>query len=88
MRLEYALLIILALFYYLYVYKEDKKRKDNIKYIKENLKIGSRVITKSDIIGIITQMNDFSCVIKTGTEDKFSYLEIKKYSIKEILEEL
>lgn len=85
-RLEYVILIILALAYYFYVTKEDKIRKNNQAFIKKNLKEGSKIITQSGIIGEVIKIDQASVLIASGEGEKFSYLNITKDSIEKIIE--
>ena len=87
-RLEYLILIILCLLYYFYVLKDDKKNRENKKFVKNNLKIGSKIITSSGIIGEVVDMDDFSVLIASGNDKEFSYLKITKDSIEKIIEEV
>lgn len=85
LKLEYIILIILALMFYFYSLKDDLERKKNKKFVKNNLKIGSRIITESKIIGEVLEINKNECLIITGTEEKHSYLLIKLNSIESII---
>ncbi|WP_244264227.1 preprotein translocase subunit YajC [Anaerococcus senegalensis] len=86
LKLEYIILIILALMFYFYSLKDDLEHKKNKKFVKNNLKIGSRIITESKIIGEVLEINKNECLIITGTEEKNSYLLIKLNSIESIIE--
>lgn len=86
MKLEYIILIILAVgFYYtnILVYRKDKNREI---YVNDNLKVSSKVITKSGIIGYVTNINKNEVTIVTGGVEKRSYLIIEKSYIENILE--
>ena len=86
MKLEYIILIILAVgFYYTNIleYRKDKNREN---FINDNLKISSKVITKSGIIGYVTNINKNEVTIVTGEVEKTSYLIIEKSYIENILE--
>lgn len=86
MRLEYIILIILAVgFYYINLndYRKDKNRES---YVNDNLKESSKVITKSGIIGYVKKINKNEVLIITGEGEKLSYLTIEKSYIDNILE--
>lgn len=86
MRLEYIILIILAIgFYFTNIldYRKDKNREN---FVNDNLKISSKVITKSGIIGYVTELNKNEITIVTGGVDQQSYLTIEKSYIENILE--
>ena len=86
LKLEYIILIILALMFYFYSLKDDINRKKNKKFIKENLKIGSKIITESKIIREVVEINKTDCLIISGKDDKFSYILVKIGSIENIIE--
>ncbi|WP_308652601.1 preprotein translocase subunit YajC [uncultured Anaerococcus sp.] len=86
MKLEYIILIILAVgFYYTNIldYRKDKNREI---FVNDNLKVSSKVITKSGIIGYVTNINKNEVTIVTGGVEKRSYLIIEKSYIENILE--
>lgn len=86
MKLEYIILIILAIgFYYTNIldYRKDKNREN---FVNDNLKVSSKVITKSGIIGYVTNINKNEVIIVTGEVEKPSYLIIEKSYIENILE--
>ncbi|MDU2202716.1 MAG: preprotein translocase subunit YajC, partial [Anaerococcus hydrogenalis] len=62
LKLEYIILIILALMFYFYSLKDDLEHKKNKKFVKNNLKIGSRIITESKIIGEVLEINKNECL--------------------------
>lgn len=86
MRLEYIILIILAIgFYYINLgdYRKDKNREN---YVNDNLREGSKVITKSGIIGYVKKINKNEVTLITGEGENLSYLTIEKSYIDNILE--
>ena len=86
MRLDYIILIILAVgFYYTNIldYRKDKNREN---FINDNLKVSSKIITKSGIVGYVTEINKNEITIITGERDKPSYFTIDKSYIENILE--
>ena len=86
LKLEYIILIILALMFYFYSLKDDLDKKKNKKFIKKNLKVGSKILTESKIIGDVIELNISDCLIITGKDEKYSYLLIETDSIEKILE--
>lgn len=86
LKLEYIILIILALMFYFYSLKDDLDKKKNKKFIKKNLKVGSKILTESKIIGEVVELNISDCFIITGKDEKYSYLLIETDSIEKILE--
>lgn len=86
MKLEYIILIILAVgFYYTNIldYRKDKNREI---FVNDNLKVSSKIITKSGIVGYVTNINKNEVTIVTGEVEKRSYLIIEKSYIENILE--
>lgn len=86
MRLEYIILIILAIgFYYVNLndYRKDKNREN---FVNDNIKESSKVITKSGIIGYVKKINKNEVTIITGEGENLSYLTIEKSYIDNILE--
>lgn len=85
-KLEYIILIILALMFYFYSLKDDLDKKKNKKFIKKNLKVGSKILTESKIIGEVIELNTRDCLIISGKNEKYSYFLIETDSIEKILE--
>lgn len=86
LKLEYIILIILALMFYFYSLKDDLDKKKNKKFIKKNLKVGSKILTESKIIGEVIEVNTTDCLIISGKDEKYSYFLIETDSIEKILE--
>ena len=86
MKLEYLIILILLYYFYESSIKETIYNKKNDKYIKENIKVGSKIISKAGIIGIVTEINKNSLIIVTGSEENISHIEIDKDSVKAIIE--
>ena len=86
MKLEYLIILILLYYFYESSIKEAIYDKKNDKYIKENIKVGSKIISKAGIIGIVTEINKNSLIIVTGSEKNISHIEIDKDSVKAIIE--
>ncbi len=86
MRLEYIILIILAVGFYYINLNDFRKDKNRENFINENLKEASKVITKSGIIGYVKKIDKNEVIIITGEGDNLSYLTIEKSYIYNILE--
>ncbi|MDD7044118.1 MAG: preprotein translocase subunit YajC [Anaerococcus sp.] len=86
MKLEYIIILILIGYFYKVSVRDYLVEKKNSKFIRENLQISSKVLTKSGIVGEVVSMDGESLVIITGSEDNNSYLEIVIDEIKSILE--
>lgn len=86
MRLEYIILIILAVGFYYTNLNDYRKNKNRENFINDNLKKTSRIITKSGIIGYVTKIDKNEVTIITGEGENTSYLTIEKSYIDNILE--
>lgn len=86
MRLEYIILIILAVAFYYINLNDYRKEKNRENFINNNLKIGSKVITKTGIIGYVKKINKNEVILITGEGENHSYLTIEKSYIDNILE--
>lgn len=86
MKLEYIIILILLVYFYKVSVKDYLAEKKNSKFIRENLQISSKVLTKSGIVGEVISIEGESLVIITGSADNNSYLEILIDEIKTILE--
>ncbi|MDO5047400.1 MAG: preprotein translocase subunit YajC [Anaerococcus sp.] len=86
MILEYIILIILIGYFYKLSVKDYIKESKNQKFIKENLKVGSKIISKSGIIGEVLEMDETSLIIITGTLENNSYIRLDKQMVKAIIE--
>ena len=85
MKVEYLILIILCFVFYQKSVKEDIKLRKNKDFINQNLKIGSNIITKSGIIGEVTNIDGQVVTILSGDYDSISKLKIQKSEIKDII---
>ena len=85
MRLEYLLLIILAVGFYETSIKEEIKNRKNKEFIENNLEVGSHIVTKSGVIGEVIEINNSSLVILTGNSEKITSLNIEKSQVKSII---
>ncbi|WP_243342989.1 preprotein translocase subunit YajC [Anaerococcus sp. AGMB09787] len=86
MKFEYIIILILLVYFYKVSVKDYLAEKKNSKFIRENLEISSKVLTKSGIVGDVISIEGESLVIITGSADNNSYLEILIDEIKTILE--
>lgn len=86
MRLEYIILIILAVGFYYINLNDFRKDKNRENFINENLKEASKVITKSGIIGYVKKIDKNEVIVITGEGENLSYLTIEKSYIDNILE--
>lgn len=88
MKIEYLILIILIAYFYKISIKDTISESKNRKFVEENLKIGSYVISSSGIIGEVIDMDDLSVIIVSGNRENRSYIRIEKDSIKKIIDRL
>lgn len=88
MKIEYLILIILIAYFYKISIKDTISESKNRKFVEENLKLGSYVISSSGIIGEVIDMDDLSVIIVSGNREKRSYIRIEKDSIKKIIDRL
>jgi preprotein translocase YajC subunit len=86
-KFEYIFLIFLAIGFYYYIQKDSREKREKEIYIKNNLKVNSKILTKSGIIGRVLEIDGATCLIWSGKDmDKFSYIEISIASIDKIIE--
>lgn len=88
MKIEYLILIILIAYFYKISIKDTISESKNRKFVEENLKLGSYVISSSGIIGEVIAMDDLSVIIVSGNRENRSYIRIEKDSIKKIIDRL
>ena len=86
MKLEYIILILLASGFYYTNIKEYRKEREKNRYIENNLKESNKIITKSGIIGYVTNIDKNVITIITGEGAKPSYITIEKSYIEDILD--
>ena len=86
MKLEYLILIILAVGFYYTNIKEYRKEREKNRYIENNLKESSKIITKSGIIGYVVNIDKNFLTIISGEGEKTSYITIEKSYIEDILD--
>ncbi|MCW6678023.1 preprotein translocase subunit YajC [Anaerococcus sp. NML200574] len=86
MKLEYIILILLASGFYYTNIKEYRKEREKNRYIENNLKESNKIITKSGIIGYVTNIDKNVITIITGEGAKTSYITIEKSYIEDILD--
>lgn len=85
MKLEYIILIILAIGFYESSIKEARKLRKNKEFINDNLDIGSKIRTKSGIIGQVIELEKDRVVIISGNYQNNSNLTIDKNEIEHII---
>lgn len=85
MKLEYIILIVLAIGFYETSVKEYLKDKKNKDFIINNLKLGSKVITNKGIIGEVVEINNEDVIIISGSNENHSYMRILIKEIKNII---
>ena len=76
MKLEYLILIILAIGFYETSIKDYLKDKKNREFISNNLKLGSKVITNKGIIGEVIEINDNDVILVSGSNKNNSYIRV------------
>ena len=86
MRLEYIILIILVVWFYFTNINEYRKDKNREYFLNDNLKVSSKVTTKSGIIGYVAKIDKNEVILITGDEENLSYIKIDKSYIENILE--
>lgn len=86
MKIEYLILIILIAYYYKISIKDTITDSKNRKFVGDNLKLGSFVVSSSGIIGEIIDMDEMTVIIVSGNRENRSYLRIEKDSIKKIID--
>lgn len=86
MKIEYLILIILIAYYYKISIKDTIIDSKNRKFVEENLKVGSFVVSSSGIIGEVIDMDEMTVIIVSGNRENRSYLRIEKDSIKKIID--
>lgn len=85
MRLEYLILVILALGFYETSIKSEIKEKKNREFIENNLDMGSKVITEKGIVGEVVKIDGEDVILITGTADNHSYIRLLKKEISNII---
>lgn len=86
MKIEYLILIILIAYYYKVSIKDNITDSKNRKFVEDNLKVGSFVVSSSGIIGEVIDMDEMTVIIVSGNRENRSYLRIEKDSIKKIID--
>lgn len=85
MRLEYLILVILALGFYETSIKSEIKEKKNREFIENNLEIGSKVTTDKGVVGEVVKIDGEDVILITGTADNNSYIRLLKKEISNII---
>lgn len=86
MKIEYLILIVLIAYYYKISIKDTITDSKNRKFVEENLKLGSFVVSSSGIIGEVIDMDESTVIIVSGNRENRSYLRIEKDAIKKIID--
>lgn len=86
MKIEYFILIVLIAYYYKISIKDTITDSKNRKFVEENLKLGSFVVSSSGIIGEVVDMDESTVIIISGNRENRSYLRIEKDAIKKIID--
>lgn len=86
MKIEYLILIVLIAYYYKISIKDTITDSKNRKFVEENLKLGSFVVSSSGIIGEVIDMDESTVIIISGNRENRSYLRIEKDAIKKIID--
>lgn len=86
MRLEYIILIILAVGFFCTNIIEYRKDRNRETFVNDNLKVSSKVMTKSGLIGYVSKINKNEIIIITGEGENTSHITIDKSFIDNILE--
>lgn len=71
-------IVFLAIFYF-FAIRPQKKRQDEIKEMRDNLKVGDKIITIGGIYGKIINIKDETITIEAGT-DRVK-LEITRWAV-------
>ena len=72
---------LLAIVFYFFLIRPQKKKEKEAKELRENLQIGDEVTTIGGIVGIIVRKNEDTCVIETGGDR--SKIRVKLWAISE-----
>lgn len=85
MRLEYLILVILALGFYETSIKSEIKEKKNREFVENNLEMGLKVITDKGIVGEVVKIDGEDVILITGTAGNHSYIRLLKREISNII---
>ncbi len=77
--------VIFAVFIYFFLIRPQKKREKEVSTMRENLKVGDRIVTIGGITGVITVLKEDIVVIESGTTK--TRLETTKWSIGAVVED-
>ncbi|MBS6610046.1 MULTISPECIES: preprotein translocase subunit YajC [Peptoniphilus] len=72
-------LIIMFVIFYFFLIRPQKKKANEVSAMRENLKVGDKVITIGGIIGKIVLVKEDYLVIETSTDN--TKIEIMKWGI-------
>ena len=85
MKLEYIILCLLAILFYNNNIKDYIEKRDKERFVNENLKIGSKIMTKSGVIAYVKAIDKNIITIISGNEENYSYFTIEKSYIDHII---
>ena len=77
--LNFIPLILMFVIFYFFMIRPQKKKANEINEMRENLKVGDKVITIGGIIGKIVLIKEDYLVIETSSDN--SKIEIMKWGI-------
>ncbi|MBF8982134.1 preprotein translocase subunit YajC [Lutibacter sp. B2] len=75
--------IFIAIFYFLII-RPQKKREKTVKDMRDNLKVGNRIVTIGGIHGSVSKIKDDLVTIEVGT-DKVN-LKIARWAVGSVVE--
>ena len=75
--------IFIAIFYFLII-RPQKKREKKVKDMRDNLKVGNRVVTIGGIHGSVSKIKDDLVTIEVGTEKV--NLKITRWAVGSVVE--
>lgn len=77
--LNFIPLIVMFVIFYFFMIRPQKKKANEINEMRENLKVGDKIITIGGIIGKIVLVKEDYLVIETSSDN--SKIEIMKWGI-------
>ena len=77
--LNFIPLIVMFVIFYFFMIRPQKKKANEINEMRENLKVGDKIITIGGIIGKIVLVKEGYLVIETSSDN--SKIEIMKWGI-------
>ena len=77
--LNFIPLILMFVFFYFFIIRPQKKKANEVNEMRENLKVGDKIITIGGIIGKIILVKEDYLVIETSSDN--TKIEIMKWGI-------